>query len=288
MFTDAKVKAELKKRNIELSSANSINWGRLAPQIAYYISSYIDLVSSEEISDGDKINFVVPTGNFGDILAGYYAYKMGLPINKLIVASNKNKILSDFFHEGVYDVKRDFYKTASPSMDILISSNLERLIFEAAGRNDKEVVKLYDDLKENKKFVFDVSKIDEVFASGWADEEETADAIFETAEEYGYTTDTHTAVAMSVYYDYIDETADETVTVVLSTANPYKFPLFVYNSVTGKNKKLDAFKAAELLEAEIEIDRPDGLKNLKDKKVLHDKVVEKREIENEVLKFAEK
>ena len=288
VFTDAKVKAELKKRNIELSSANSINWGRLAPQIAYYISSYIDLVSSEEISDGDKINFVVPTGNFGDILAGYYAYKMGLPINKLIVASNKNKILSDFFHEGVYDVKRDFYKTASPSMDILISSNLERLIFEATGRNGKEVVKLYDDLKENKKFVFDVSKIDEVFASGWADEEETADAIHDTVDEYGYTTDTHTAVAMSVYYDYIDETADETVTVVLSTANPYKFPLFVYNSVTGKNKKLDAFKAAELLEAEIEIDRPDGLKNLKDKKVLHDKVVEKREIENEVLKFAEK
>ena len=179
------------------------------------------------------------------------------------------------------------YKTASPSMDILISSNLERLIFEASGRNDKEVVKLYDDLKENKKFVVDVSKIDEVFASGWADEEETADAIHDTVDEYGYTTDTHTAVAMSVYYDYIDETADETVTVVLSTANPYKFPLFVYNSVTGKNKKLDAFKAAELLEAEIEIDRPDGLKNLKDKKVLHDKVVEKSEIEKEVLKFAE-
>ncbi|MGN0795722.1 MAG: threonine synthase [Christensenellales bacterium] len=286
VFTDSEIAKSLLAEGIKLSSANSINWGRLAPQIAYYVSTYVDLLYSDEIKAGDKINFVVPTGNFGNILAGYYAYKMGVPVGRLILASNQNKILTDFFHEGKYDANREFFKSVSPSMDILISSNLERLIFEATGRNDEAVKKLYQELSNGKKFEFDVSKIDEIFGAGWATEEETKEAISDTLEEYDYPVDTHTAVAMSVYYDYKEETEDKTATVVVSTASPYKFPLDVYNAIHHSNKKMDAFKAAQLLEEEISMDEPDGLKSLQTKKVLHDTVIEKDKIAEEVLNFA--
>ena len=286
VFTDPEIAKLLLDEGIKLSSANSINWGRLAPQIAYYVSTYVDLVSSDEIEMGDKINFVVPTGNFGNILAGYYAYKMGVPVGRLILASNQNNVLTDFFHKGKYDADRKFFKSISPSMDILISSNLERLIFEAADRNDETVKKLYKDLTDGKSFEFDVSKIDEIFGAGWANEDETKDAIADTLDEYDYPIDTHTAVAMSVYNDYQDETDDENATVVVSTASPYKFPLDVYNAIHHSDKKMDAFKAAQMLEEEISMDEPDGLKTLQTKKVLHDAVIEKDHIAEEVLKFA--
>ena len=160
IFTDEAVKAKLKEKGKAFSSANSINWGRLAPQIAYYVSSYVDLVDCGEIDLGDKVNFVVPTGNFGNILAGYYGYKMGLPVHKLIVASNANNVLTDFFNTGKYSVKRDFHKTASPSMDILVSSNLERLLFELSGRDTSLIKKLYQDLKEKGEFTFDLDLLD--------------------------------------------------------------------------------------------------------------------------------
>lgn len=286
VFTDPEIAKELLDEGIKLSSANSINWGRLAPQIAYYVSSYVDLLQSGEIKQGDKINFVVPTGNFGNILAGYYAYKMGVPVGKLVLASNQNNVLTDFFHKGKYDTNREFFKSISPSMDILISSNLERLLFEASGRNDEAIRSIYKDLADKKQFSFDVSKIDEVFGAGWADEDETKEAIAKTLDEYDYPIDTHTAVAFSVYDEYVCETDDKNATVIVSTASPYKFPVDVYNAIHDTNKKIDAFKAAKLLEEEISMDEPDGLKALQTKKVIHSGVIEKDKIADEVLAFA--
>jgi len=287
VFTDESVIELLKNSGITMSSANSINFGRLAPQIAYYVSSYVDLVSSGEIKKGDKINFVVPTGNFGNILAAYYAFKMGIPINKLIVASNSNKILSDFFNTGEYDIKRQFYKTISPSMDILISSNLERFIFEIVGRDDEKVRELYLNLKENGVFKLDKKLLDEsIFLAGWADEEETKEAIASYFDLYDYALDTHTAVAASVHTDYATETGDNTPCVIVSTASPYKFPLDVYNAINGTDKKMDAFKAVNLLEMTIALDAPENIKNLKEQKVIHGDIIEPADIKKKVLEFA--
>ena len=222
IFTDEAVKAKLKEKGKAFSSANSINWGRLAPQIAYYVSSYVDLVDCGEIDLGDKVNFVVPTGNFGNILAGYYGYKMGLPVHKLIVASNANNVLTDFFNTGKYSVKRDFHKTASPSMDILVSSNLERLLFELSGRDTDLIKKLYQDLKEKGEFTFDLDLLqNSIFEAGWADEAETKDAIYNYFDLDDVTFDPHTAVAGSVYNDYSIDTEDDTPTVIVSTASPF-------------------------------------------------------------------
>ena len=217
VFTDSSIKEKLEKKNTRLSSANSINIGRLVPQIVYYFYSYMQLVKREEIKMGDEINFCVPTGNFGNILAGHYAKKMGLPVHKLICASNKNNILTDFFHSGTYDCNREFYKTNSPSMDILISSNLERLLFE----HTNDVSSLMEDLKKDKAYHLDI-KTDEFFAS-YANEEETLEAIKQCFKENKYLIDTHTAVAYHVYMDYVKKTNDLTKTVIVSTASPYKF-----------------------------------------------------------------
>ncbi len=286
IFNDQEVVAKLKENKKAMSSANSINWGRLAPQIAYYVSSYVDLVSSGEIENGDKVNFVVPTGNFGNILAGYYAYKMGIPVNKLIVASNANNVLADFFHTGIYSVKREFFKTASPSMDILISSNLERLLFELSGRDTALIAKLYQDLKEKGEFTFDRGLLDNsIFEAGWADEDETKDAIADYFENDDVTFDPHTAVAGSVYNDYQSETEDETVTVIVSTASPYKFPIDVLEGLTGKREK-DPSKAMVKLQFESGLDCPDELYSLPEKRVLHNKVIEKYDAKQAVLEFA--
>ncbi len=285
LFNDADTVQKLKEKGIEMSSANSINWGRLAPQIAYYISAYCDLVSSEEINFGDKINFVVPTGNFGNILAGYYAYRMGLPINKLIIASNANNILTDFFNTGVYDVNRDFYKTMSPSMDILVSSNLERLIYEMYGRDDKTVNALYEGLKTKGRFEIDLGKIKgEIFESGWADEEETSDAIHNFFDLDDYVFDTHTAVAASVYNEYSVETDDDTLTVIVSTASPYKFAKDVYKAISGREEK-DAFKAVMKLQLATALDCPESLFYLKEKKEKHLTVIDRTETKQAVFDF---
>ncbi len=284
LFNDKTVIEKLKAKGIAMSSANSINWGRLAPQIAYYVSAYCDLVSGGEIAFGEKINFVVPTGNFGNILAGYYAYRMGVPVNKLIVASNANNVLTQFFADGRYDIDRDFYKTMSPSMDILVSSNLERLIFELCDRDDEKVRELYDGLKRKGYFEIDVELLnDTVFGAGWADEEETKEAIYTYFDLNDYVFDTHTAVAASVYADYSAETEDETVTVIVSTASPFKFARDVFGALGGKEK--DSYKALTKLQMATAMDCPEALFYLKEKPVLHNKIIGKNDTEKALYEF---
>lgn len=226
IFSDTEMNRELEDMGYMLSSANSINWGRLLPQIVYYISAYCDLVNSEKISLGDEINVCVPTGNFGNILAAYYAKRMGLPIAKLICASNENNVLTDFIRTGVYDKNREFYTTISPSMDILVSSNLERLLFDISGYNAgliKAYMKSLGD-KGNYAVSSDIfSKIDKIFWSGYCSDEKTKQVINAAYQKYGYLMDTHTAVAFDVLNHYRHDTGDMKPTLVVSTANPYKF-----------------------------------------------------------------
>ncbi len=264
-----------------LSSANSINWGRLVPQIVYYISAYCDLLSSDQIKSGEEINFVVPTGNFGNVLAAFYAKKMGLPIKKLIVASNRNNVLTDFFTEGIYDINRKFYKTISPSMDILISSNLERLLYEMLGRDSGKLCVLMDELKKYGKYSVDkndFSKVD-CFKGYFADEEETRYAIDNFFEMFDYLLDPHTGVAVDCYYKYIQETDDNTKTVIVSTANPFKFSEDVLFAVDQK-KAEDAFAAAKKLSSFTGIDIPKEISRLKTLPERFSTVIEKNEIED--------
>ena len=199
LFASSDFNAALKEKGVLLSSANSINFGRLVPQIAYYFSAYADLVSSEQIAPGDEVDFSVPTGNFGDILAGWYAKKMGLPVRKLVCASNRNRVLTEFFAKGVYDAKRTFYRTMSPSMDILVSSNLERLLFEVSGRNAALTAERMKSLSERGSYEIsgaELGLLEEDFFAAYAGEDETVEAMYEIFEEYGYPMDTHTGVAM--------------------------------------------------------------------------------------------
>ena len=286
VFNDKETIDALKAKGIAMSSANSINWGRLAPQIAYYISAYCDLVDSGEIELADKINFAVPTGNFGDVLAGYYAYRMGLPVEKFIVASNANNALTDFFNDGVYDINRVFYKTMSPSMDILVSSNLERLIYEIYDRDDEKVRKLYDSLKKTGRFEIDFDEVNlDNFVAGWADEEDTKNAISTFFDLDDYIMDTHTAVAASVYNDYSCETDDETPTVVLSTANPYKFPIDVLGAIGSRER--DSYKAVVKLYNLTALECPDCILELEDAKEIHTKVIDRTEVKKTVLEVAD-
>ena len=286
VFNDKETIDALKAKGIAMSSANSINWGRLAPQIAYYISAYCDLVDSGEIELGDKINFAVPTGNFGDVLAGYYAYRMGLPVEKFIVASNANNALTDFFNDGVYDINRVFYKTMSPSMDILVSSNLERLVYEIYDRDDEKVRELYDSLKKTGRFEIDFDEVNlDNFVAGWADEEDTKNAISTFFDLDDYIMDTHTAVAASVYNDYSCETDDETPTVVLSTANPYKFPIDVLGAIGSREK--DSYKAVVKLYNLTALECPDCILELEVAKEIHTKVIDRTEVKKTVLEVAD-
>lgn len=285
IFTDDGVRAELAKAGYVMSSANSINWGRLLPQIAYYFSAYSDLLSSGEIEAGDKVNFVVPTGNFGDILAGYYAMRMGLPVEKLLCASNINNVLTDFFTTGEYDATREFHKTISPSMDILISSNLERLLFELCDRDDKRLVSLMSALKSEGKYSVDLSEIKRklgVFAAGFADEDETMETIYNTFDEYGYVVDPHTAVAIAVYNDYYLAAGDTTPSVILSTASPYKFAQDVYEAV-GESQIADPFKAVKKLHSLTGMEVPEGIDRLEYLDARFTDVLSKDEIKEKVL-----
>ena len=226
IFSDEPLRAELSKQGYFLSSANSINWGRLVPQIAYYVSAYCELSANGTIKTGDKINFCVPTGNFGNILAGYYAERIGLPINRLICASNRNDVLADFINTGVYDKNRSFYTTVSPSMDILVSSNLERLLFELSGKDGGAVSGYMSELSKTGRYEVPSAmsgELKRVFAGGRCSEEDTYKAIAHVFNENKYLMDTHTAVAYKVLNDYRGETGDETPSVVVSTASPYKF-----------------------------------------------------------------
>ena len=276
IFNDKDIKDKLKEKNIYLSSANSINIGRLLPQIVYYFYAYADLVSSKKISCGHKISFCVPTGNFGDILAGYYAKQMGLPIEKLIIASNSNNVLTDFFKTGRYDANRELKKTISPSMDILVSSNLERLIYHKS--SDEVVREKMKDLAENHIFEFknDFSE----FLCGYASEEDTKSTIAKTFKEENYLIDPHTAVAKHI----VDELSLKN-TVILSTASPYKFSSSVLSAL-GENLSLDEFENIDALYEISGVKIPREIKNLKDKKIIHKTKINKSEIAEEVLKFA--
>jgi len=226
IFSDPELRARLAGKGWFLSSANSINWGRLLPQIVYYISAYCDLLQSGKIRDGEEINFCVPTGNFGDILAGYYAREMGLPVKKLICASNRNDVLTEFIHTGVYDRNRDFYLTISPSMDILVSSNLERLLFRLSGDSDRFTSGCMAKLAESGRYEVNRtvrSALARDFAAGTCTDAETKSVIGKTFREHGYLIDTHTAVAYGVLQKYRRDSGDDAPAVVVSTASPFKF-----------------------------------------------------------------
>ena len=290
IFTNADYAKELADKGYVLSSANSINWGRLAPQIVYYFSAYADLLKNNEITYGDKINVVVPTGNFGNILACYYAKLMGLPVNKLICASNKNNVLTEFLSTGTYDKNRSFYTTASPSMDILISSNLERLLYHISG-NDANITKEYMSLLNNEgKYTVssDIkAKIDESFLGGCCDDCETKQTIKATFDEFNYTLDTHTAVAVKVYNDYVNNTGDTTPTVIASTANPYKFNASVIDAIAGNGASdgKDEFELLDMLNNLSGLEIPESLANLKNMNVRFTAVCEKEDMINKTSEF---
>lgn len=248
IFTNPDVAAKLAENGMAFSSANSINWGRLLPQIVYYISAYCDLIA--EKGEVDSYNVVVPTGNFGNILAAYYAKKMGAPINKLICASNSNKVLTDFIESGVYDRNRSFYTTISPSMDILISSNLERLIYDMSGCDSELISGYMAGLSADGKYEVNdkiKAELNANFVGGYATDDETKAAINETYTTYNYLADTHTGVAIKVYNDYVKNTGDKTETVIVSTASPYKFSADVLDAVDSKSADHDGIKAMAIL-----------------------------------------
>ena len=226
IFSDEEIRTEASKNGCIFSSANSINWGRAVPQIAYYVSGYFDLLKNGAISEGEEINVCVPTGNFGNILAAFYAREMGIPIKKFICASNSNNVLTDFFADGKYDRRREFYVTNSPAMDILISSNLERLIFNLSGNDDKTVKKYMAKLTSDGAYTVSseiFERISDIFYGGCCSGEETLKTISNVFSEHNYLIDTHTAVAVNVYNKYVKQTEDETVTLLASTASPFKF-----------------------------------------------------------------
>lgn len=276
IFNDEEVKEKLKRQNINLSSANSINIGRLIPQIVYYFYAYADLVNNKKISEGEKISFCVPTGNFGDILAGYYAKEMGLPIGKLVIASNENNVLTDFFETGTYDANRKLVKTISPSMDILVSSNIERLLYHKSC--DKVVREKMEDLKNEGVFEFD-GDFNE-FLCGYTTEEETKKTISKVFKEEGYLMDPHTGVAKNI----VDKLGLKN-TVILSTASPYKFSSSVLEAL-GEEVSHDEFENINLLHKITGVKIPSEIKKLMDKKIIHNTKISKDEIEREVLKFA--
>ena len=287
IFTTPSVAEKLAENNMLFSSANSINWGRLLPQIVYYISAYCDLVNDGKIELGDKINVVVPTGNFGNILASYYASLMGLPINKFICASNSNNVLTDFIKTGVYDKNRNFYTTISPSMDILVSSNLERLLYKLSGDNDEVTRGWMNALKSEGKYeVSDDVKavINEKFYGGFCDDKNTEATIHEMFEQDKYLCDTHTAVAINVYKQYVEETGDKTPSVIASTASPYKFSKAVLEAVEPNATLPETeFDMVDELHKVSGAEVPAPLANLKNKTARFSDVTEVNDMENYVL-----
>ena len=287
VFGDANFKEVLKQKGYELSSANSINWGRLAPQVVYYVYSYLRLLEQKEITAGEKINFVVPTGNFGNILAGWYAWKMGLPVQKLICASNENKVLTDFFQTGVYDRNREFFQTRSPSMDILISSNLERFLFEMVNHDGGKIAGWMGDLNKQGSFAVDketMSAINTILAADYATEKETLETIKKVFDTTGYTLDPHTAVGMSVYEKYAAQTKDPTKTILVSTASPFKFNSSVLEAIRGRAavEGKDEFQILRDLEKITGLPIHPALRDLDKKTIRHDRFCEKNGIKGEI------
>ncbi|WFD12381.1 threonine synthase [Tepidibacter hydrothermalis] len=277
IFSDKEFNNILSKQNYMLSSANSINIGRLVPQIVYYVNSYIQLLKNEDIKENEKINIVVPTGNFGNILAAFYAKKMGLPINKLICASNHNNVLCDFINTGIYDVRREFKLTSSPSMDILVSSNLERLLYEISNSNPCLVKNLMEDLKVNGIYEINEdmkNKLDDFYAD-FATEEETLSTIKKVYNDFNYVIDTHTSVAYCVYQKYRQKTNDSTKTIIASTASPFKFPESVIESIDNNYDVLSDFQLIDKLSNISNIEIPKPIKELESKRIIHCSICKK-------------
>ncbi len=285
IFTNSEIAEKLESSNMMFSSANSINWGRLVPQIVYYVSAYCDMISQGKIKNGDPMNVVVPTGNFGNILAAYYAKKMGVPIAKLICASNANNVLTDFLTTGVYDRNRAFHTTTSPSMDILISSNLERLLFDLSGKDDARINDWMSKLSNSGKYDVGndiIEKIKGLFDAGFCDDNGTKSSINDTFETYNYLCDTHTAVAVNVCNQYQKKTEDKIPTVIVSTASPYKFSKSVLEALEPTVNEADDFKIAEMLSKKTTTKIPPQLSELKNKRVRFEQVCEKNTMQQQV------
>ena len=287
MFNDREMAAKLNEAGFQFSSANSINIGRLVPQIVYYVYAYASLVRQGKIKDGEEINVVVPTGNFGNILAAYYAKQMGLPVHRLICASNENKVLFDFFQTGTYDRKREFILTSSPSMDILISSNLERLIYRIAGNDAQKCAGLMEALSTGGEYTLteDMKAHLGDFYGNFCNEEETWKAISEVYEASDYVIDTHTAVAAGVYKKYKEDTRDERPTVVASTASPYKFTRSVMKALGKENTDMDDFALADALSELSGVKVPKAVEEIRTAPVLHDRVVDPEDMPAAVKDF---
>lgn len=287
MFNNKELAERMDKAGYQFSSANSINIGRLVPQIVYYVYAYSRLVKNGEIKAGDKMNVVVPTGNFGNILAAYYAKNMGLPIDKLICASNDNKVLYDFFQTGTYDKNREFILTTSPSMDILISSNLERLIYKIAGNDAEKCADLMKALSTSGVYNITEDMKAELhdFVGGYADEAKTASTIKEVYDKEGYIMDTHTAVAAGVYKDYVAKSGDKTPTVIASTASPYKFTRSVMNAIDTKYNEMGDFELVDELCKLSGVKVPNAIEEIRTAPVLHDIVCDSDKMQDTVEKI---
>ena len=287
MFNNKELEKAMDAKGFQFSSANSINIGRLVPQVVYYVYAYTRLLGSRAVKEGEPVNFVVPTGNFGNILAAYYAKNMGIPVGKLICASNENKVLFDFFETGTYDRNRDFILTSSPSMDILISSNLERLIYRIAGDDADAAAEMMESLKTTGRYSITESMKEKLadFASGWASEKETAAEIRRMYEKSGYVMDTHTAVASAVYQGYKEKTGDNTKTVVVSTASPYKFGTSVMGAIDEKYKDMNDFELIDELSSVSKIVIPNAVEEIRSAEVLHDTVCETADMQRTVEKI---
>ncbi len=286
IFNDKETARILGEAGFVFSSANSINIGRLVPQVVYYVWSYAQMFKNGRIKDGEKINFVVPTGNFGNILAAYYASKMGIPVNRLICASNVNNVLFDFFSTGVYDKNREFILTSSPSMDILVSSNLERLIYESAGNDAEKCSELMAKLRTGGVYEItdEMKKNMSLFTGEWASEEECDEAIKKYYNEYDYVIDTHTAVAAAAYKKYTEKTGDGSMTVIASTASPYKFARSVLHAIDEKYDQYSDMEQFDILSEVSKTKLPDAIIELKNAEVRHKDVIEAGEMKDAILK----
>lgn len=284
IFGDKEFAKELDAMGFQLSSANSINIGRLVPQVVYYVYAYAKLLANGEIEKDEKVNVVVPTGNFGNILAAYFAKQMGVPFGKLICASNDNKVLYDFFQTGTYDKNREFILTTSPSMDILVSSNLERLLYLSCGRDAAKTKAMMEQLSTNGKYEItaDMKEFMKDFAAGYADMEENAKEIRKVFDDTGYLIDTHTGVAAAVYEQYKAKTGDTTKTVIASTASPYKFSRSVMEAVLGKKEDADEFALIDEMERISGVKIPQAIEEIRDAKILHNRQCKPEEMEETV------
>ncbi len=287
LFNDRKLAEEMAAAGLQFSSANSINIGRLIPQVVYYVYGYVKLLEEDKLAEGERMNVVVPTGNFGNILAAFYAKQMGVPIGKLICASNENKVLYDFFTTGKYDRNREFVLTSSPSMDILISSNLERLIYRITGEDAGKNAELMDSLQQTGVYEITEQMREQLgdFYGNYASEEETAVRIREMYENTGYVLDTHTAVASAVYRKYVADTKDEAVTLIASTASPFKFTRNVMNAIDSNYNTMSDFELVDELSRIGNVDVPNAITEIRTAPVIHDIVCDKTEMKETVKNF---